>query len=393
MTNFEELGADSSSDDLGVATHGKPSQHALLGPLPTSEHSSRHEPEDFHNAPPQDARQARSIGRSALAQADPSAQHASSGRTDDVGKGEAPRKRQDVRDIITNRIIKALEVGTVPWQKPWGASGGWPRSMSTGKRYEGINVLLLGLTAEERSFSSPWWGTFDQIAALGGHVIEGQNQKQGKGATTITFVRTGERDGDETDPDTGEPKRVQYSVRRAFRVFNAAQCEGLPDRFYPQPGSREILAGPQTVLDKYLSHGGPRLDHIPGDRAYYRTDGSDRIVLPLRVQFKSPAHYYATAFHEATHSTGAPTRLNRPGIVQFDHFGSGRYAKEELVAQMGAAMLLAETGLDDPDLFDNSAAYVQSWLKALENDNSLVISAASQAYKALELITEPTRQE
>ena len=114
--------------------------------------------------------------------------------------------------------------------------------------------------------------------------------------------------------------------------------------------------------------------------------------MPLRTQFKSPAHYYSTAFHETSHSTGAPTRLNRPGVAEFDHFGSGQYAQEELVAQMGAAMLLAETGLDDPSLFENSAAYIQSWLGALANDRSLVVSAARQAYKAVELITEPTRQ-
>jgi antirestriction protein ArdC len=301
-------------------------------------------------------------------------------------------EREHVHDQITNRIIRALEAGTVPWQKPWGAGGGWPRSMTTNKRYQGVNVLVLGMTSEERGYSSPWWGTYRQIQELGGHVLRGQSAKSDTGSTTVMFAETRERDEDEADPRTGEPGRRRYTVAKAFRVFNAAQCEGLPERFYPQPGTEELLAGPQAVLDGYLAHGGPRLDHVPIDRAYY-TGENDRIVLPLRTQFKSPGHYYGTSFHEAVHSTGHPSRLNRPGIAEFDHFGSGKYAREELVAQIGAAMLLAETGVDEPGLFDNSAAYVQSWLRTLKNDRSLVVSAASQAYKAVDLITEPLRTE
>jgi antirestriction protein ArdC len=222
--------------------------------------------------------------------------------------------------------------------------------------------------------------------ALGGHVMKGQNEKNGLGSTTIFFAERREREGDEIDPKTGELERAGYTVAQAFRVFNASQCEGLPERFYPQPGSGETLAEPQAVLDGYLTHSGPQLDHVPIDRASY-TPHNDRILLPLRTQFRTPAHYYGTAFHEAVHSTGHASRLNRPGVADFDHFGSDRYAKEELAAEMGSAMLLTETGLDDPALYDNSAAYVQSWLGSLRGDRNLVISASSQAYKAVELIT------
>jgi antirestriction protein ArdC len=261
--------------------------------------------------------------------------------------------------------------------------------MATGNRYQGANVLMLGMTSAERGYASPWWGTFNQITDLGGHVKKGQNEKNGLGSTAVFFADRREREGDEVDPETGEPKRLGYAVAKAFRVFNASQCEGLPERFYPQPGSSETLAEPQAVLDHYLTHGGPRLDHLPMDRAYY-TPLDDRIALPLRAQFRTPAHYYGTAFHEAVHSTGHPSRLNRPGVAKFDHFGSDRYAAEELAAEMGAAMLLAETGLEDPALHDNSAAYVQSWLGALKGDRNLVISAASQAYRAVGLITDHT---
>lgn len=326
-----------------------------------------------------EAGRARRVGRSALRQTTESPT---------AGEGESS-DREHVYDKITKRIIAALEGGTVPWQRPWGASQGRPRSMATGKPYQGANVLMLGMTSAERGYSSPWWGTFKQITDLGGHVMKGQNEKSGSGGTTIFFAEQRQRDGDDVDPETGELKRLGYTVARAFRVFNASQCEGLPESFYPQPGSSETLAEPQAVLDGYLEHGGPTLDHVPTERAYY-TPHNDRIVLPLRTQFRTPAHYYATAFHETVHSTGHPSRLNRPGIAEFDHFGSDRYAKEELAAEMGAAMLLSETGLEDPALHDNSAAYVQSWLGALKDDRNLVISAASQAYKAVDLITDRT---
>jgi antirestriction protein ArdC len=318
-----------------------------------------------------------------------------SGDTEPPRAGSSPKnsegnasEREHVYDRITSRIIAALEVGTVPWRKPWGASLGRPRSMTTNQPYRGVNVLLLGMTSEERGYGSPWWGTYRQIEALGGHVIRGQSAKNDAGPTTVMFADTRERENDEIDLGTGEPARSKYTIARAFRVFNAAQCEDLPARFYPQPSDGESLAEPQATLDGYLTRGGPTLDHVPTDRAYY-TPSSDRIVLPLRTQFRGPGHYYETAFHEAIHSTGHPSRLDRPGISSFDHFGSGQYAKEELVAQIGAAMLLAETGIDDPGLFDNSAAYVQSWLGALKNDRSLVVSAASQAYRAVELVAEP----
>ncbi len=252
-------------------------------------------------------------------------------------------ERRHVHDQVTERVIKALEAGTVPWQKPWGAMGGWPRSMASGDRYRGINLVLLGMTAEERGYSSPWWGTFKQIQALGGHVMKGQNEREGKGSTTILWAERRERYGDDIDPETGEVEVSRYLVAHAWHVFNAAQCEGLPERFYPQPGTAEVRAEPQAVLDGYLKGPeAPQFDEVPSDRAYYRTDGSDRIVIPLRTQFKSPGHYYSTAFHEVAHSTGAPARLNRPGIADFDHFGSGQYAQEELVAQMGSAMLVVE---------------------------------------------------
>jgi antirestriction protein ArdC len=286
-----------------------------------------------------------------------------------------------IHQIVTDRMIAALERGTVPWHKPWNAEAGQPRSMTSRTPYRGVNVFLLALTAASEGYASPWWGTYRQIGALGGQVRKGEQ------STLVVFWKPVQIAG--RDPQTGEPDRKQIPVLRYYRVFNAAQADHLPNRFHPQPGQDLTLPGPQAILDRYLATG-PDLRHVAGDQADYHP-GTDVIRLPLRSQFRSPEHYYATAFHETGHSTGHPSRLNRPGIAQFDHFGTGRYAREELVAQMTSSLLCAQAGIDTPELFENSASYIAGWLTALSNDKKIVITAAAQAQRACDLITQPER--
>ncbi len=266
-----------------------------------------------------------------------------------------------IHRIVTERMIAALQRGTVPWRKPWQAAAGRPRSMSTGQPYRGVNVFLLGLAAAEEGYGSPFWGTYRQIAGLGGQVRKGER------STLVVFWKQAQ--AEHRDPQTGELTVKSLPVLRYYRVFNAAQADDLPDRFYPAPGDV----------------------HVPGDRADYHP-ATDAIRLPLPAQFRTPEAYSATAFHEAGHSTGHPTRLNRPGIAAFDHFGSGRYAREELVAQMTSALLCAQTGIDDEELFRNSASYIASWLTTLGTDHKLVITAAGRAQRACDLITQAERE-
>ena len=287
-----------------------------------------------------------------------------------------------IHKIVTDRMIAALQRGTVPWRKPWQAATGQPRSMSTGQPYRGINPFLLGLTAAEEGYPSPYWGTYRQISELGGQV------RRAERSTLVVFwkqARTEQR-----DPQTGELTVKQLPVLRYYRVFNAAQADRLPARFYPAPGEHSQMAEPQAVLDGYLARG-PRLVHVAGERADYHL-ATDTIRLPPRAQFRTPEGYYATAFHEAGHCTGHPARLNRPGIAAFDHFGSGQYAREELIAQMTSSVLCAQTGIDDPATFANSASYIAGWLTALGNDHRLVITAAAHAQRASDLITQPERE-
>jgi antirestriction protein ArdC len=287
-----------------------------------------------------------------------------------------------IHRIVTERMIAALERGTVPWHKPWQAAIGRPRSMSTGQPYRGANVFLLGLTASEQGYSSPYWGTYRQISGLGGQVRKGER------STLVVFWKQAEIT--ERDRQTGELAVKKLPVLRYYRVFNAAQAGHLPERFCPAPSQDAQITAPQGALDRYLACG-PTLHHVAGDNAFY-LPGTDTIRLPLQAQFRSPEHYYATAFHEAAHSTGHPDRLNRPGIADFDHFGSGKYAREELVAQMTSSMLCAQTGIDTPEIFGNSASYIAGWLHALNNDERLVISAAAHAQRACDLINQPERE-
>ena len=287
-----------------------------------------------------------------------------------------------VHRIVTERMIAALERGTVPWRKPWQAAAGRPRSMGTGQPYRGVNVFLLGLTAAEEGYSSPFWGTYRQIGDLGGQVRKGEH------STLVVFWKQAQ--AEQPDPQTGELTVRQLPVLRYYRVFNAAQADHLPERFHPAPGEHSEISGPQAVLDGYLARG-PKLVHVAGDRADYHP-ATDTIRLPLRSQFRSGEGYYATAFHEAGHSTGHPSRLARPGIAAFDHFGSDRYAREELVAQMSSSILCAQTGIEDPGVFENSASYIAGWLSALNHDTRLVVTAAAQAQRACDLINQAERE-
>jgi antirestriction protein ArdC len=287
-----------------------------------------------------------------------------------------------VHRLVTDRMIAALERGTVPWQKPWNAGDGRPTSMTTGQPYRGVNVFLLGLAAAEEGYRSRYWGTYRQITQLGGQVRRGEH------STLVVFWKPVEIA--DRDPQTGELMAKQVSVLRYYRVFNAMQADHLPDRFHPAPKHDTQIRAPQAMLDAYLG-AGPVLRHVAGDRAAYQP-ATDTIRLPLRRQFRSAENYYATAFHEAAHSTGHPSRLDRPGVAAFDHFGSDRYAREELVAEMTSSVLCAETGIDNPALFDNSAAYIAGWLSALNDDRTLVIAAAAQAQRACDLINPGERE-
>ncbi len=273
---------------------------------------------------------------------------------------------------VTATILGLIEKGDLlPWQKPWKGQSMWARSMSSGKLYNGINRWVLTMTAEANGWS-PWFGTYKQIAALGGQVRKGEKSQIAILWKPVEKVVNGETE--------------KFLIMRLFNVFSASQADNLPEKYYakPEPNEVEVVETAEVALKGYLNREG-----IPvtwgGDRACY-SPRTDSINLPKVEAFESGDHYYATAFHEAAHSTGHASRLNRPGIVDFDHFGSHQYSREELVAELGSAMILGTLGLDKPNLVENQAAYLKHWKAALADDPQAFVWAAGRAEKAADLV-------
>lgn len=308
-----------------------------------------------------------------------------------------------IYELITERMVAELEKGVVPWRKPWATAGsGYPRNVKSSKAYRGINVFLLATT----DHASPWWGTYDQMAERAGMAKVASKGKRGYRWESPDGTPRGVRQGEtsevivfwkripvtEVDPGTGDRVKRFIPMLRYYRVFNAEQVDGLPERYFP--GDAPETAGPdaalraaQEILTGYLARdGAPGFREDGGNRAYYGLERDDNIHVPAREWFPEEREYYSTALHEATHSTGHPKRCDRPGVRDFDHFGSGQYAKEELVAEMGAAMLMATAGIASKDTFENSAAYVGHWVGRLRDDHKLVVQAAAQAQRAADYI-------
>lgn len=272
---------------------------------------------------------------------------------------------------IAAALIKAVETtGELPWEKPWKGAD-HALSMSTGKPYRGINQWLLGVTAMTTPGYTPWWGTYKQIEALGGQVRKGEH------STPAILWKPMEKVVD------GQVEK--FMLMRVFSVFNAGQADGLPAKFYGPLDASEVAEIPEAkdVFEGYTGkHGIPV--HT-GMRAFY-TPATDAITLPAIDAFVSSSAYYATAFHEAAHSTGHENRLNRPGVADFDHFGTHQYSREELVAEMTSAMVAGVLEIEVAKTTDNHVAYLKNWLSALKDDPQAVVWAAGRAQKAADMI-------
>ena len=271
----------------------------------------------------------------------------------------------DIYSEVTTRIIAQMEEGVIPWQKPWVACGK-AISHATGKAYSLLNQMLLGRPGE--------YLTFKQVQAEGGKVRKGAKAQMVVFWKWITV----------TDDETQEEKEVPFL--RYYNVFHIDQCEGVTAKHTTEtafPDGAEPLEAAQEIIYDYLSREGVNLSHEEGDRAFYRPS-TDEVVLPICKQFVSTAEYYSTVFHELTHSTGHPSRLNRLSKPSF--FGTEDYSKEELVAEIGAATLVNHVGIETSTSFRNNAAYIQNWLKVLKDDKRFIVSAAGKAEKAVALI-------
>ncbi len=274
----------------------------------------------------------------------------------------------NVYEVVTNKILEQLENGVIPWKKPWRCEP--PCNLVSGKEYRGINPFLLA----SQGYGSRYWVTFNQANKLGGHIRKGEK------SSIVTFWNIGEekivRNAE------GKERKSKPILLRYYSVFNIEQTEGIADKLGLGNATPRVpsIEGCEAIVNGIPI--APRMEQ--SDRAWYRPS-TDSVGMPSRSLFNSSEEFYSTLFHELTHSTGHASRVGREGIEQLNTFGSESYSKEELIAEMGAAMLCGVTGIS-PATIPNSAAYLKHWIERLRGDSKLLVSAASQAQKAADYI-------
>lgn len=286
----------------------------------------------------------------------------------------------DLYQAITDRIIAELESGIIPWERPWTGTSDGAISYGTGKPYSLLNQFLLREPGE--------YITLNEINRLGGKL------KKGSKARIIVFWRIlqstkKDADGNVVRDSEGMPVPVSYPVLRYHNVFHLDDTIEIEPKHKSDAPVNYIhpVEKAETTLNSFLSREHIQMRNVRGNRAFYNPT-TDSITLPLMEQFVSAEEYYSTAFHECVHSTGHPRRLKRISSTQFSGFGSEEYSKEELVAEIGSCALMHQLKLETTQTFRNTSAYIQSWLRALRNDKRLIVNAAGQAEKAVNLIVD-----
>jgi antirestriction protein ArdC len=283
----------------------------------------------------------------------------------------------DVYTRITNQIVAELEKGTRPWMKPWDAAhvaGPVSRPLrGNGQPYAGINVLMLWLAAMERNYAAPIWMTFRQAKELGAHVRKGENGSLVVYANTITR--------NETNPATGEESEKQIPFMKGYTVFNVEQIEGLPGHYTARAEPRLNPDQRLEQAESFFASTGADIHH-GGNRAFY-APGPDQIQMPDFESFRDAPAYYGTLAHECIHWTRHETRLDRD--FGRKKWGDEGYALEELVAELGAAFLCADLELT-PQIREDHASYIASWLKVLQEDKRAIFTAAAHAQRAADFL-------
>ena len=278
-----------------------------------------------------------------------------------------------VYDIVTERIIKDLESGTVSWRRPWiGIKSAHNRI--TGKPYSMLNQMLLGKPGE--------WASYDQWMALGKSLNKKVCIKKGSKASMIVFFK-------KVEFEEEDGSKVERSVLRYYKVFHVDDVVGIdPEEpyFYPYPidPHKEL----EDLFAKYIEREGILYRESVSNEAYYNPI-TDEIHLPDRRQFRSTEEFESVLWHESIHSTSHVSRLNRID-VQKTVFGSKSYGIEELIAEMGSAFLMHSLGIHTDDVLHNNAAYLDSWIKAIKEDSRMVVRAAVSAEKAVNFIKNGT---
>lgn len=266
-----------------------------------------------------------------------------------------------IYQMVTDRIISLLEQNIVPWKQPWSNGNHCPVNWKTQKPYRGINTFLL---------PPGEFATLKQINEAGGRI------KKGEKSHIAIFWTILEKEDEEGDKET-------IPLIRYYRVFEInSQCVGIKSRRKIQsPFDNEPIEEAEKIVKNYIN--GPKISHASGRAVYFPS--IDCVSVPPLRDYAKVERYYSVLFHELVHSTGHEKRLNRKGIIEQIRFGSENYSKEELVAEIGAAMLCTLCHIDNAT-FDNSVSYIKGWYSRLKEDPKLIVQAAGEAQKAVDHI-------
>jgi antirestriction protein ArdC len=296
----------------------------------------------------------------------------------------ATTTREDVYSRVTSRIVADLEQGARPWLKPWSAThaeGHITRPLrANGTPYRGVNVLLLWGEAMAKGYTAASWMTYKQAQELGAQVRKGETGALVVYANSFTKTEAAEN---------GEAIEREIPFLKGYTVFNIEQIDGLPDSFRAPPLPAPLPPAARIeAAERFFAATGADIRH-GGNRAFYAPN-PDFIQIPPFEAFKDATSHAATTAHELTHWTGHKSRLDRH-FEDGHRFGSEGYAFEELIAELGAAFLCADLGLT-PDVRDDHAAYLASWLKVLKADKRAIFTAASHAQRAADFLLAFTEQ-
>lgn len=273
----------------------------------------------------------------------------------------------NIYEMVTNRIIKELEHGVIPWEKPWTGVRSGAFNRISKHPYSILNQMLLYRPGE--------YATYKQWQSLGGKI------KKGEKAQFVVFWKMLQME--EENENGGKTKKI-IPYLKYINVFHIDQVEGVEPLKQPFKEVKSIDEADEIIND-YVEREGIKFNAIASNEAYY-SPLNDMVVVPLKEQYNDIEEYYSTTFHELVHSTGHATRLNRLTSGVNAAFGSEVYSKEELIAEIGTAAMLNYLGIETKKTFRNSTAYIQSWLQVLKNDNKFVVSAGGKAEKAVDFI-------
>ncbi|KAF0177873.1 MAG: hypothetical protein FD160_2439 [Caulobacteraceae bacterium] len=235
-------------------------------------------------------------------------------------------------------------------------------------------MVLLWVAQIARGYSKRTWLTFRQAIELGGHVRKGE-----KACPVVYYGQATTKSDRAETGDDGEPAR-SYRFLKLFHVFNVTQIDDLPDNFAVEPAPPEMRE--PEAFGLWVKRAGARL-HVGGAHAFY-SPTTDTIHVPPPEAFNDPEQWNSTVGHEAVHFTGHPSRFDR--LADY-HIDRKALAREELIAEIGSAVLGAMSGFR-PDHLEDHAAYISSWLDLVREEPRAFLSAAAKAQTAVDWLIE-----